>query len=108
MKQNIFSFFGKLTRTAFWLTFLIYVLIVIAFLCGVFFSGINVKSNTFIISHVIFILFMKYLLYAAGAKRITDAGYPWYLIFLGLIPVFGNIAVIILFCLPSSDIVLSK
>lgn len=38
---------------------------------------------------------------AIGVRRLRDAGFPWGLIFIGLVPVIGTVAIIVLWVQPT-------
>lgn len=42
---------------------------------------------------------------AVGVRRLRDAGFPWGLIFLGLVPVIGTITMIVLWVQPTKETV---
>ncbi|MGR3741521.1 DUF805 domain-containing protein [Companilactobacillus sp. DQM5] len=108
MILGTFKFNGKLNRIQFWLGSLGYVILVLIFSgCIIYFID-NTNSLILKVLGSIFFILAKFSLSVAEAKRINDAGYPWYLIFLKIFPVLGQIAVFILLCLPSSEVRLSK
>lgn len=105
---DMFKYRGRFTRTEFWLGYLGTSLVTLVFVILVLYSGVNVENVWVIIISILFALLVKYAILVAAAKRISDAGYPWYLIFMDFFPIFGQIAVLILLCLPTSDTILSK
>lgn len=107
--SDMFKFRGKLTWPEFWFGYLGYVILVIIFAAIMLVTGLSeVDTPSVVTISVLIMAIMKYAVLVSGAKRINDAGYPWYLIFLYLFPIIGQIGVIILLCQPTSEITLSK
>ncbi len=93
--RNWSDFTGKATRKDYWMFVLIYILISIAVsllesMLGISFLGI-------ILSLALFIPSISY-----ACRRLHDTGRSGWWQLLGLIPVLGWIAIIILLCMPSN------
>ncbi len=57
----------------------------------------------FALAFSILMIFVAIAEIAMTVRRIRDAGFPWWLVFVALIPSIGTIALIVLCCVPSSD-----
>ena len=119
--KSCFCFKGKLNREKFWTYSIVlfipfYLLMMPLFISGVtllvHFPRTNIWTNsityfTFGIWSTYFFLSTVYLILTLGpsAKRLRDAGFtPWLLFLHLLFKPIGTIALIILFCLPTNTI----
>lgn len=88
------DFSGTASRSEYWYFALF------AFICYFAAFALDVAANT----PVFFLLLVLGFLIpglAVGARRLRDAGMSPYLLFLELVPFFGSLALIVLFCQPS-------
>ena len=98
IKNHYFDFGGRATRTQFWMFVLINFIVgvVLGIVCAIF-----LKEQT--TSLVIKIYNLALLLPCLGiaARRLRDGGFTPWLLLIGLIPVIGWIALLILYIMPS-------
>lgn len=130
--KNYVDFSGKTKRKDYWLAFLMNVIVnLILIIPSAFIIAKMVASNetyafttasgefTFNIastpeSNWLSILLMVFSIFnliiiipsiSIAVRRLRDAGYHWAFIFIGLIPFIGRIALIVLMCMPTSDLI---
>lgn len=87
--QKYSDFTGKSSRSEFW-WFQLFLFLVSA--------GASTLWQTL---GVIFFLATIVPYLAIGVRRLRDAGFPWGLFFLGLVPILGTVVVIVLWSQPT-------
>lgn len=119
--KSCFCFEGKLNREKFWTYAIILFIPFYLFMMPLFVSGVtlsvhfprtNIWTNsitysTFGVWITYFFLYLVYLILTLGpsARRLRDAGFtPWLLFLHLLFKPIGPIALIVLFCLPTNTI----
>ena len=107
---------GRARRKEFWMFFLFYILLIVFVIIVIF----SVGTATFLlttqnisavglIGFAVFFLFYGTVLITAsllvttGVRRMHDQGYTGWLVMLGIIPLIGWVAVVILLALPGTD-----
>ena len=88
------EFEGRSTRTEYWMFFLVHLLITIGLSIITGFIGLQILVTLYGLALLIPAL-------AAGARRLRDAGFTPWLLLIGLIPVIGWIALIVLLAQPT-------
>ncbi|MBS7578028.1 MULTISPECIES: DUF805 domain-containing protein [unclassified Enterococcus] len=115
--KNYTNFYGKATRSDYWLVvlanFLIYLipttLLIIILSTSISASYYGEPSTGAIMSCIglgilMFVYFVATLVanVAIQIRRLRDAGLPWGLFFLNFIPYIGGLVTLVLYCMPSS------
>ena len=88
------EFKGRTNRPEFW--WFVLANFIVAFLVGYIAGIIGVPALSTLYSLAVLLPSL-----AVGARRLRDAGFTPWLLLLGLIPVIGWIALLILYCMPS-------
>ena len=89
--KHYFDFMGRATRTQFWIFVLINMIVM--WILGM------ILGQGFIYKLISLLVFIPCL--AIAVRRLHDAGFSGWWILIGLIPVIGWIALIVLYCLPT-------
>lgn len=112
MWQNYGDFNGRTSVKTYWMAILgnFIVLITLSILCGIIFTIFAFASDSgagigFIVICVILALYMLAILVPSlsiAARRLHDAGFPALLLLVTFVPTVGQVALIVLLCLPSN------
>lgn len=108
------TFEGRATRPEFWwgylgiclLIFVISIIPCILFGCAIGFEDSTILWILAVLSGIVYLPAMIFLLVAtiaAEVRRLRDAGFPWWVIFVSCIPSVGAIALIVFLCLPTTE-----
>lgn len=95
----------QIPRKAFWLSILAYYIVILGLSGLAMLLAATVENVGIIIAAILLIIFSLYTIvpfFKLSAGRLRDAGYSPWLNLLVLIPVFGSIALIVLWCIPSN------
>lgn len=108
------DFKGKSDRREFWLGYLgVFLITIVLTIIPSILLGIAIGCEdsvvlwllTGVVSLAWFaaFIYITVALLAATVRRLLDAGFPWWVIFVNFVPSIGQIALIVFLCLPSSE-----
>ncbi len=112
--DNWKDFEGKTSRSDFWwgylgISILTLIVGIIPFILAGFAIGYDDVITLWILAVIAWILYLPAVIFitiatiAAEVRRLRDAGFPWWAIFVSAIPSVGGIALIVFLCLPTTD-----
>lgn len=102
-KDNYSNFEGKATRKEFWTfsAYLVVLTLALAFICG-FISGLTTVGAIRYL-YIVFVLLMIVPFVAVATRRLHDTAKSGKMLLVGLIPIVGQILLIIWFCGKHTD-----
>ena len=113
MIENWKDFEGKTNRPDYWWATLAVAIIeaIVSIIIGIIFGVAFGKDSVILgiigaiitIAVSIIAIFVAIAGLSMSVRRIRDAGFPWWFIFVNFVPSIGNIAFIVFLCFPSSD-----
>ena len=108
------DFNGKTDRPGYWWAEL--AMVIVGLVIGIIYAIVGVIAASFdsgaaagiviglvTLIMVVISIFIAIAGLAMTVRRLRDAGFPWWFIFINFVPSIGQIALIVLLCFPSSD-----
>ena len=113
MIENWKDFEGRTNRPDYWWATLAVAIIeaIVSIIIGIIFGVAFGKDSVILgiigaiitIAVSIIAIFIAIAGLSMSVRRIRDAGFPWWFIFVNFVPSIGNIAFIVFLCFPTSD-----